>query len=584
MATTTVSTASQLSAALSNIQGDTTIILNKGSYGALKYSNVGSKGDATLKAAAPGQAVFEDLQFHDSKNVTIDGLAFKPQQGGGEAISWGLSLHNSANMAVVNSAFSGEAGSLAKVIGVRVKGSSGVTIENNTFTNLQYGVQAGASSDLKILDNSLTGIRADGFQFTEAQKVEIARNFGTDFSKEPGAHPDFIQFHTAGTSRASAEINIHDNVFLQGQGSAVQGVFMGNEAGITYQDVAITNNLFYTSYWNGILVAKADGVVVDNNTVLGVPNNAMGTNNTWIKLSGATNARVTDNLANSIDAGAAGSNNTATHWQSKGGTVAYAEVFADAWAGASASLADFQVKSAHAGKGPSLSSVEKAGAGASKAGAASKPAPSEPAQSPADTPEKKTSTPAEPPVVKESTPTSTEPSIEKEPAPSSSLKATISGTESRDGINGTSKANVIVTEDGNDIVNAGDGNDILVGGLDKDWLCGQGGDDVFVYTAIEDSGASESARDVISAWGEGAGYRGNDTIDLRLIDANAGSSGHQTFEWIGGEALSGKAGELRAFFDGENTIVEGTVNADKAADFQIQISGKIALTSDDFLL
>ncbi|WP_046865516.1 right-handed parallel beta-helix repeat-containing protein, partial [Microvirga massiliensis] len=360
-----VSNASELSAALASYQGETTILLAAGQYGALKYSGIGGKGALTLTSADPAhKAVFEDLQFQNSTGITLDGLAFNPEQTSGEANSFALSLHNSSNIQVVNSAFSGEAGSLAKVLGIWVKGSHDVVVENNTFTNLQYGLQGGSSQNLKVLNNSLTGIRADAFQFSDMQGVEIARNFATNFKAEPGAHADFVQFHTVNTTRSSEGVHIHDNTFLQGSGTSVQGIFMGNETGIAYKNVTIENNLIYTSHWHGITIGKADGVVIDNNTVLGVPNNYLGTNNTWIKLSGVTNARVTDNLANSVDFGATGinSNNTATHWQSKSGTVPYAEVFSNAGAGTSAQLDDFLVKNAYAGKGASLSPLEHAGA------------------------------------------------------------------------------------------------------------------------------------------------------------------------------------------------------------------------------
>jgi hypothetical protein len=105
--------------------------------------------------------------------------------------------------------------------------------------------------------------------------------------------------------------------------------------------------------------------VIDNNTVLGVPNNYLGTNNTWIKVS-ATNARVVHNLANSIDFRTSTGlvrDNVATHWQAKGGTVPYAKIFTNAWAGPSASINDFLVKSPYAGKGASLMPLYAAGAG-----------------------------------------------------------------------------------------------------------------------------------------------------------------------------------------------------------------------------
>jgi hypothetical protein len=374
MATIEVSSASELSAALASYQGETTIVLNKGDYGSLKFSNLGTRGAVTLRSADPAnKAVFEDLQFHSSTGITLDGLAFNPKQLSSEADGgWGLGFYSSSTIKVVNSAFYGEAGSLAKVSGVRLKTSAGVVVENNIFTDLRYGVQATESQDIKFLDNSLKGIRADGFQLADAQGVEIARNFGTNFKAEPYAHPDFVQFFTFGTTRSSENINIHDNVFLQGSGTGVQGIFLGNDIGLTYKNVTIANNLFYTSYWHGIAVYRADGVAIDNNTLVNVPNNfgtfegkPMATFATWVLVQNVTNAQVTDNLANNIRFEASTgirSGNVLSAWNGQKGLQTYMDVYANAWAGASANIDDFQAKSAYAGKGANLTPLHQAGA------------------------------------------------------------------------------------------------------------------------------------------------------------------------------------------------------------------------------
>jgi Ca2+-binding RTX toxin-like protein len=255
------------------------------------------------------------------------------------------------------------------------------------------------------------------------------------------------------------------------------------------------------------------------------------------------NAQVTDNLASSVRFLASTgtqSGNVLSAWNGQKGVLSYASVYADAWAGASATIDDFLVKSAYAGKGASLTPLHQAGAGT----ATTSPAPT--------------------------------------PAPPTSSSKTISGTDGRNELYGTSAAETILGRGATDVINAGSGNDILDGGAGKDWLVGQGGNDIFVFSSVADIGRG-STRDVISAWGEGLNGRGHDMIDLRSIDADIGISGNQAFRWLGTGGFTGKAGELRTFFDGTNTIVEGTVNADRVADFQIQISGKIALATADFL-
>ncbi len=80
---------------------------------------------------------------------------------------------------------------------------------------------------------------------------------------------------------------------------------------------------------------------------------------------------------------------------------------------------------------------------------------------------------------------------------------------------------------------------------------------------------------------------GVDDIDLRTIDAIKGG-GDQKFKFIKTQDFNHKAGELR--FEKVNkpgtasdkTIIEGDINGDGRADFQIELSGLKLLTVGDF--
>ena len=82
----------------------------------------------------------------------------------------------------------------------------------------------------------------------------------------------------------------------------------------------------------------------------------------------------------------------------------------------------------------------------------------------------------------------------------------------------------------------------------------------------------------------------HDVIDLSTIDAKSTIHGNQAFKFIGTAAFHLKAGELHDFKQNlvgtahDKTIVEGDVNGDGHADFQIELSGLKALTAGDFLL
>ena len=156
---------------------------------------------------------------------------------------------------------------------------------------------------------------------------------------------------------------------------------------------------------------------------------------------------------------------------------------------------------------------------------------------------------------------------------------TLNGGAGADIMDGGTGADTLNGGTGNDTMAGGDGGDTLNGGAGTDTMTGGIGADVFDFNAIGDSVVG-AGRDIIIDF-----VRGTDIVNLAGIDANQGAGGNNTFAFIGTGAFTA-AGQLRYFFDGltGQTVVEGNVNADLAADFQVALTGNHALIAGDFVL
>ena len=122
------------------------------------------------------------------------------------------------------------------------------------------------------------------------------------------------------------------------------------------------------------------------------------------------------------------------------------------------------------------------------------------------------------------------------------------------------------------------GEDVLVGGAGRDWLYGGAEADVFLFRRTADSGLGTTLRDLILGF-----EAGSDLVDLTQIDANASSSGNQAFAWIGTAAFGSIAGQLRVLA-GANSILQGDVDGDGLADFELQFNAMATVSQNDILL
>ena len=85
-------------------------------------------------------------------------------------------------------------------------------------------------------------------------------------------------------------------------------------------------------------------------------------------------------------------------------------------------------------------------------------------------------------------------------------------------------------------------------------------------------------RDIIAGFQTGV-----DLIDLTRIDANAILTGTLAFSLIGTAVFGNIAGQLR-LVTGANSVLQGEVDSDGLADFELQLNGIATVSVNDLLL
>jgi Ca2+-binding RTX toxin-like protein len=149
----------------------------------------------------------------------------------------------------------------------------------------------------------------------------------------------------------------------------------------------------------------------------------------------------------------------------------------------------------------------------------------------------------------------------------------------------------------------GDGNSGIIRGR----LIGTAFDDYLVGGNLQFGGEGDDRLTIIDGVHESHGGAGADTFALRFTNAFYGTAavimdfnraegdridlsavdarpalGFQTFRFIGGDAFSGRPGELRYELTDQGTRVEFQMDADPEGDFWIFLSGVHALEASDF--
>ena len=152
------------------------------------------------------------------------------------------------------------------------------------------------------------------------------------------------------------------------------------------------------------------------------------------------------------------------------------------------------------------------------------------------------------------------------------------GSAVSDRITGASGEETLKGLGGNDRIKGGEGADGITGGKGYDILEGGPGDDTFGFASAVEAGKGKTC-DVITDF-----VSGEDVIDLSGIFVKG------DFSFIGKVGFHQQAGELRAFTKDnlgnakDATYIEGDLNGNGVADFQIKLTGLHVLQDADFIL
>jgi RTX calcium-binding nonapeptide repeat (4 copies) len=133
---------------------------------------------------------------------------------------------------------------------------------------------------------------------------------------------------------------------------------------------------------------------------------------------------------------------------------------------------------------------------------------------------------------------------------------------------------------GDDRIEGGEGNDFINAGPGRDQIFGGAGADRFTFAPGQFAGSTLNTAD----WIRDFSAADSDKIDLRLVDGDTSTPGMQKLNFIGNNAFSNSAGELRFQVIGVNAMVYGDTSGDGIADFAIRLDSVRSLSVSDFLL
>jgi parallel beta-helix repeat protein len=264
MTTYNVSTAAQLTTALSAAKAGDVIVLANGEYGSVtidkNYSDF-----VTIQSATPLGAKFDSITINNSSYLKIDGVHVDCPTNTGSAL---VAINDSSHVIVTDCEVNGKVDTVYPIVGpqfgIRAESSSYITIDNNDVHNVANGIAVFSSDHLTVTANTVDYVGADGFKFGNIDTALIENNTGPRYVyPEADAHEDFMQFQ----GDASRNVTVRGNVFLPQNVTDVQGIFFSGAGG--HSNILIEDNIIYTGMHNGIYVADSStGITVRDNTVI----------------------------------------------------------------------------------------------------------------------------------------------------------------------------------------------------------------------------------------------------------------------------------------------------------------------------
>jgi Ca2+-binding RTX toxin-like protein len=559
MASIHVANATSLQAALNTAKAGDTISLAAGNYGDFRIKNMSFASDIKVVAAdANKPPVFNTIDVITSKGIRFESIVIdmKPTEAtipstaaleirgsssitfSGGRIEGGDAVSGVSKTALVLDKTENVIG-MPTGQGVLVFESNSILIENAKISELAKGVVIAKSKDVVVANNEIYDLRTSHIISAGTDNLSITGNRLSDsnpFRWGSGDHGDFIHLFTIKGGKQSENIDIKNNTLDQGGGTAILGIYLDdNGYGVGFKNVNINNNLIVNGNSQGITLENVSQSKVTNNVM--VKADASQDKAPGVFVRGSTDVLVSGNYGSFVNV--------------------------DGKSGGISTTGNFSIQTGDVHKSGYYQASDIIKVDAMSPNAA----------------------------------------LEYISNVFNSWTATDFGTKTVDktmnfalstsdvGMKVTAQTNastIVTGGAGDDTLTGRQGNDTIVGGAGKDLLNGSGGNDVLIGGGGGDTFnfASDYPRtggmDVIADFTRVEG----DIIRLHSIDANT-TNAHGTndvFRFIGEQAFSKRAGELKVDYRNGDAFVSGDVNGDGVADFLIRMVGAKNLTAADFIL
>lgn len=296
-----VSNASQLKGALAAARGGDTISLSGGNYGDISIAGLNFASAVTVTSAVGATAHFDTLRVQNSSLLTFRGIDMGRGLAGSEPEYTKLvSVIDSSGIKMDRVSIHGSLDNNPANDGVALalSGARGFEITNSRIEQAFRGLVMQQSSDVKVAGMTFTDMRSDAINVAAVIGISIDNNYFTNFRPISGDHADAIQFWNVGQPYGSSNINITNNVVMNGTGIGPQGIFMSDNNGWAYTNVVIRNNLIYgNDSYHGIAIFGGRNVEIEGNSTLSRQgDNAL----MWVYVANSTTVDLRDNLAERI--------------------------------------------------------------------------------------------------------------------------------------------------------------------------------------------------------------------------------------------------------------------------------------------
>lgn len=137
-------------------------------------------------------------------------------------------------------------------------------------------------------------------------------------------------------------------------------------------------------------------------------------------------------------------------------------------------------------------------------------------------------------------------------------------------------------------VSCGSGDDTIVAGIGVNMISGGEGDDIFVFGSVAATGSGQGSRDRILdfAVGDRIDIQGLSQEFAEALDATFQDESMRRFVLVRDQVAFSTPGEMRYRYDSFEgrlvTILEGNIDFDEDAEFQIELIGQYELQPEDF--